>query len=276
MKKSIIVVILLLSLAAGVTAQQPPPKPPPGAVDFVKGQLALRKRNTDGAIESFEKAIQANSDLILSHYYLGYAYQRKQDWERTGASFENFLQSLDRDDPLGTELAFYATRQGGLALARTTRFRLAIAYLDEVVAAEPEDDQALFFLGVALMKNNRKEEAVKRFNKVIELDKAFSEAYYHLGQIYFEQQDNVRARERLEEFVRLDPSSSHVAEAYFLLGSVALMEAEAAANPTQARARAKNHFEQCIRFGRSGDWVEKAKDVLKSLESTGGQNQGGL
>ena len=179
LKRRIFLLVLVLGVGELAFAQTPPP----GGVDFVRGQQALRKRDTAAAIQSFETAVRDNPDLLMAHYYLGFAYQGETNWDKAGENFEAFLQRVDRDDPLTTELVYHAARQGGFALARTASFRNAVPYLEEVISAKPDDKQAHFFMGVALLRSGDRMGALFEFNRVITLDSAYADALYYAGQI---------------------------------------------------------------------------------------------
>ena len=254
--------VLILFCCAEVAIAQAPPS---GGMEFIRGQQAMRKRDITRAIRSFEKSLQENPDLLLAHYYLGYAYQSSANWGDAGENFEAFLQGANREDPLSTELIYYATRQGGLALARTDAFRRAIPYLEEVIANKPDDKQAHFFLGLALLKNGDKAESLQQFHRVIELDSAYSDALYYSGQVSSELGDSGAARERLESFVKLNPHSTHAAEAHFTLGTIAMTEAQTAADPSGPRERAKTHLERYLALEPEGVAAEQAKELLSSM-----------
>ncbi len=257
--------VAALVLLIGEAAAQ---NPPAGAADFVRGQKAIRKRDNSAAIRAFERALDANRDLILSHYYLGYAYQKNRDWDKTGEHFVEFLQRVDKEDPTATLMVFHATRQGGLALARTERSNEAIPYLKEIISAEADDKDAHFFLGLALFKNDDSTQADKHFTKVIELDQAYVEAYYYAGRIAYDREDVAAANERLGRLLNLQPKSPHAAEAHFMLGSLAITEAETAQDPTEARAKARTHFEKYLTLEPSGAEAEEIKKLLEDVRET--------
>ena len=68
---------------------------------------------------------------------------------------------------------------------------------------------------LALIDNNRHNQAIAEFKKSINIDKNFEEAHCNLGVIYIEQEVYPKAIEALKEAVRIDPG---FIEAYFNLG----------------------------------------------------------
>ncbi len=274
MKQFVAITLFSLLAASAVAQQQSPRAPreqiPPGAREFVRGQQAVKKWNADEAIRNFERALDINPDLILSHYYLGYAYQKKMDWDKAGENFEQFLRNVNDDDPKAHQLVFHATRQGGLALAQTDNFRRAIPYLQATVTAKPKDKEAHFYLGVALSKDQNLAKAETHLKKVIELDDDYAEAYYHLGRISYGKDDADPTRRYIEKFLEMAPKSPHAAESHFMLGSLALKDAEVSLDSSEARAEAKAQFEKYLELEPEGERAEEVKKQLVALEETSG------
>jgi len=246
-----------LLLACVVAAQEPPP----GAADFIRGQQAMRERDTDSAIEAFSRALSANPDLSLSHYYLGYAYQSHHDWENAGTHFALFLSLAQEDDPVATQIVFHAKRQGGLALARTDNPARAAAFLEPIVDADPDDADAHFYLGVAKLAEGDRDLARSLFDRVLSLDRANAEAYYYVGRIASEDGGDDLARRRLRRFVGLKPHSAYAANAYLLLGRLSVRAGDTAA--------AIADFEKCLALDPTGDDAAAAQQSLRELRPSG-------
>ena len=114
MSKWVAVAIVVL-MARGALAQQ---QQPAGADEYREGQAAIKKNDMDGAIVAFEKALAANPDIVASHYFLGFAYQSKKNYPKTAEHFTAYIDAVG-NDPKAAEQIGHATRQGGLAWART-------------------------------------------------------------------------------------------------------------------------------------------------------------
>jgi tetratricopeptide (TPR) repeat protein len=142
-----------------------------------------------------------------------------------------------------------------------------VQYLEKIVDAGPEDEDAHFYLGIGLLAARRRGEAKKLFARVIELDSAYAEAYYYAGLIAFDEQDAETAGQHLARFVRLQPRSPHGADAHFLLGHLALR-----AGDTE---KAALHLEKCLALEPSGPLAEEAQRSLERLtvpEAADGQD----
>ena len=120
----------------------------------------------DGSWESFAAA---NPDLFASNYFLGFAYRAKQNWEKCGSNFDTFLKKVGSDRKAAEQIG-HSNREGGLCYARAESTAKAIPMLEKAAAAKPDDKEVQFLLGVALMRENRENEAERAFTKVIQLD----------------------------------------------------------------------------------------------------------
>jgi tetratricopeptide (TPR) repeat protein len=256
--------LLWLALASSLAAQDLPP----GAADFIRGQQAMRDRDTDAAIEAFKRALSANPDLFLSHYYLGYAYQSQGDWENAGAHFSLFLTLVDEEDPVAAQIVFHAKRQGGLAMGKTDNPARAARYLASVVDADPNDEDAHYYLGVAELAEGNPDLAQRLFERVITLTKANAEAYYYSGRIAFEKGDLELARKRLARFVQLKPHSPFGSHGHLMLGQLA--------RGAQDTEEAIAHFEQCLALEPEGSHADQARRALSELKPPeAGPSEGG-
>ncbi|HLE68181.1 MAG TPA: tetratricopeptide repeat protein, partial [Vicinamibacteria bacterium] len=197
----------------------------PGVKDFLAGQEAVKTNNFDAAIPAFEKALVANPDLFASNYFLGWSYKAKQNWEKCGTNFEIFLRKVGSDPKAGEQIG-YSNREGGLCFARAESFAKAVSLLQKATSAKPNDKEAQFLLGVALMRENRENEAEQAFAKVIQLDPSLKNAYYYAGRINFNRQQWDQATQQLEKYLELGPDDAFAPDAHFMVGSNAIRMAE--------------------------------------------------
>jgi tetratricopeptide (TPR) repeat protein len=259
MNKWVAVAVFIL-LAGGVVAQQLPP----GGKEFQEGQAAVKKGDMDAAIVAFEKAVSANPDLFASHYYLGFAYQSKRNYQKTAQSFTAFLAKAP-DDPKAAEMVAHATRQGGLAWARTKTPAKAIPYLEKAAAAKPNDKEVHYYLGIALMRNNQEAKAEQHFSKVIQLDPQLPRPYYFAGRIAFNAENWRESQRLLNKFLQLKPDDAFASDAHFMLGSVAVRQAEGMADPSAQHMAAKTHLSKFLEAKPNAPQSPQAHYILGSL-----------
>jgi tetratricopeptide (TPR) repeat protein len=248
------------AVAGGALAQEEQP----GAKDFLAGQEAVKKNDFDGMITSFEKALAANPELYASNYYLGYAYRAKQNWNKCGSNFDTFLKKVGTD-PKAAEQVSNATREGGLCYARAEATGKAVPLLEKAAADKPNDKEVQFLLGVALMRESREDLAEQAFSKVIQLDPKLQRAYYYAGRINFNRQNWDKANEQLNQYLALGASDSFAPDAHFMLGSIAIRNAEGSPNAAAEQQSAITHLEQFLAAKPTAPQASQAHYILGSL-----------
>jgi tetratricopeptide (TPR) repeat protein len=258
--KTWLTLAVVYATAGAALAQQEQP----GAKDFLAGQEAVKKNDFDGMIASFEKALAANPELYASNYYLGYAYRAKQKWDKCGSNFDTFLRKVGTD-PKAAEMVSNATREGGLCYARAEATGKAVPLLEKAASAKPNDKEIQFLLGVALMRENREDQAEQAFSKVIQLDPTLQRAFYYAGRINFNRQSWDRANEQLNEYLRLGASDSFAPDAHFMLGSIAIRKAEGSPNAAAEQQSAITHLEQFLAAKPTAPQASQAHYILGSL-----------
>jgi tetratricopeptide (TPR) repeat protein len=84
----------------------------------------------------------------------------------------------------------------------------ATALLEEVLARNPTDANALFYLGLSRAGKQRYKEAIEPLTRVTELQPAFPGAWLELGICYGKLGDFERALDAYEKNLRLDPANA--------------------------------------------------------------------
>jgi GT2 family glycosyltransferase/Flp pilus assembly protein TadD len=125
----------------------------------------------------------------------------------------------------------------GRALAGTGSFDQAKLHADNALRINPESVAALNILGVIAFDRGNAVEAATRFNKAVECDPGFGEAWTNLGLIELANENTAVALDRLERGFMLSPCSSHAAYGFH----------SAVGGDTQLH-RAENSFREALRF----------------------------
>jgi tetratricopeptide (TPR) repeat protein len=261
-----------LALAMTFTIGAAEAQEQPGAKDFLAGQEAFNAKNIDAAIPAFEKALAANPDLYASNFYLGWAYKAKQNWQKCAANFETFLQKGGAD-PKAAEQVAHSNREGGLCYARAESNAKAISLLQKSASTKPNDKEVQFFLGVALMRENRENEAEQAFGKVIQLDPALQRAYYYAGRINFNRQEWDQASQRLEKYLELGPEDTFAPDAHFMLGSNAIRQSEGSPDAAALQQKATDHLTKFLAAKPTAPQAAHAHYILGSLAAQRDDNE---
>jgi len=166
---------------------------------------------------AFEKTVSPGSESRWSdtsqsenHYYYFTAAQfQKQKGNIDNAIF--YMKMAIKKDPkssfLKKELAFLYMNQNS--------YEEALALIEEMLEKDPEDLEALIFVGNIRMYLKQKDKAKNIYEKVLSMEPKKKNIYLFLGSIYFEEKEYEKALQVYEKMVKNFPESY---TGYFFLG----------------------------------------------------------
>lgn len=114
------------------------------------------------AIESFERAIKLNPDNANFYYILGLAQEELGIYHSALENFETYLLLVDHELPENQRKITYAQK-----------------HIEEL--GRQLTDDYFFFVGFNSWSNGQYREAIKCYEKVIELNPDYTSAYYNLA-----------------------------------------------------------------------------------------------
>jgi tetratricopeptide (TPR) repeat protein len=168
-----------------------------------------RKKDLDGALRHYQKALELDSDLIGALHGLGKILYVKKDFDGATAQWQKVLARDPNYAPAHYNL-------GNILLARKD-LNGAMRHYEKALAANPRLIAARYNLGVALRRKNDLDGAARQYRRAIALDPKYVLAHYSLGLVLRDQRDLAGARSACEKTLELDPT--HVL-AYIFLGHV--------------------------------------------------------
>ena len=208
-------------------------------------EAAAQASDWDAAVTRCEEAIRESPDTFGIHYFLGFAYQARQEWTRAGAAFESFLtavEELPEDVPRPDEQLGIAARSAGLAWFRGGDPETALPLLRRTAEADPADAEVHFFLGVGLMQGGDGEGAEAAFSVVIREAPQISQALFFAGQLRYDAGDYEAAGAHLGRYLEAAPAGPFAADAHWMAGSIALRSSESETADPGAADEARGHF----------------------------------
>ncbi|MBI2571865.1 MAG: tetratricopeptide repeat protein [Candidatus Schekmanbacteria bacterium] len=154
-----------------------------------RGRAFRLLKEFDGAVEDLRWAVHLAPSSEAAHYELGAAYQRWFD------AICGEVRSGQRRD--------YAIRENAKLLV------MANAEFSEAIRINPKNQRAWCMRGIGLLYVSRFDEAIQDFNRAIQIDARYADAYGHRAIAKIDQWRDGAAD--LERAIQLDPSS----RAYF-------------------------------------------------------------
>jgi Flp pilus assembly protein TadD len=158
----------------------------------------------------------------------------------------------------------------GIAYLKQNRYDEAIREFITAVSLKPDDADAHYNLGIAYLKQNRYDEAIKEFTTAVSLRPDFAEAHYNLGTAYGKQN---RYDEAIKEFIITVTLRPDFAEAYDGLGTAYLDQNryDEAVNEFVTAVKLKPddadaHYNLGIAYGRQNRLDEAVKEFIAVLK----------
>src|ERR1700730_14782800 len=161
-----------------------------------RGLEHARAKRWEQAARKFEEAACCAPGQPDFYYAFGCALSQLG---RLGAALDAFRRELAIRPGDAPSLAEFGT-----CLARLGRNREAILCLQAVVRRRPDTPFAQFNLGLALLTENRRIEAIEAFTRMLALDIGYADAYRMRGLAYAMGGDNEKSADDLQAAAALD------------------------------------------------------------------------
>jgi tetratricopeptide (TPR) repeat protein len=134
---------------------------------YMKGILARDALRWDEAIKQYQTAVKLNPRLEGAYVELGYAFYRKQDFEREADAYKAALAI----NPNNTDALFnYAEN-----LESHYRYPEAIVAYEKALSIEPDDMEILYQAGISYLAQGNRAKATEMCNRLKVLDKGNAE-----------------------------------------------------------------------------------------------------
>lgn len=170
-----------------------------GVAEMMSGELPA-------AMKSFEAAIAADASLVEARFNRGVLLLKTNELAKAAADFERVYASEGR-------LRGHAAFHRALAAHLGDRTAEAEVWLERAIAADPELDDALLYLGVVRERQGKYHAAGEAYRKVIERNGASLIARLRFGIVAMRAGRRETARQVLQSVVQMAPNSIEAAEA---------------------------------------------------------------
>jgi tetratricopeptide (TPR) repeat protein len=256
--------------------------PADGMAWCLKGEAQTRLKDTPAALESFDKAFQADKTNInavvgkanalaelkkeaeaqaLLQQALSMTPSSATDFLARGAAFRALVQYdkalSDYDEALKLDAAFTEVHMNkGMVYWHKGDFAAAIPAFTAAIELDPNFVEALVNRGAAYRKKGDIESAIADYTKAIEINPNDAMTFYNRGVAYQKQQMNEEAIGDFSSAIRLQPKYP---EAY--------LNRAVAYTGVNKLAEAKKDFQVAADQDPSGEAGRKARIGLQQLQN---------
>lgn len=171
--------------------------------------LYIKNKEFDKSIQTLEALKQRSSQPALAHYYLGHAYELKQDLKTAETHYRKAFELEPRAKSAVGDLLRVQLLQGDVKRAR--------AFAKEVISADPGNLIARRVLSQLLMGENQFDEALEHLNVLKTVEQDATETRFKIALIQLERQNY---EEALRELLLVLAANPEHTEARFYLGSL--------------------------------------------------------
>jgi arylsulfatase A-like enzyme/Flp pilus assembly protein TadD len=179
---------------------------------------AFAARRFDEAVAIYQSVIERRPDMSLAYRHLAFV-----EWQRGNPN--GAVAVLQRAVAAGISQPSVIAQLGGY-LADTGRVAESIRLLEPLARDRGADAETLNALGIAYIRDGRRADAARTFERVLAIDPDSSVPLENLGVMALERNDLAAARRYFERAVAADPRSSR---AHGGLGVVSLRDGRGAA-----------------------------------------------
>lgn len=225
------------------------------------------------AAERFRKVFEASPTQYDVAYFLGLVYERAGDLDAALSALKRVPPGHERYAQARTQMAAILEKRGELEaaleeveraraagstrpldlyyaslLARSGRFDEAVGFLEDLLAADPDDDEILYNLGVLYGERKLREEALRYMEQALEVNPDNASALNYLGYSWAERGERLDDAEKLiRRALELRPDDGYITDS---LGWVYYMRARRllkAGQEEEARALVERALEELQR-----------------------------
>lgn len=172
------------------------------------GYVLFNKGDFPKAVEAYRQALSIKPNSWQCHYNLGEALYANEDYTGAEKAYRRMLELRPG------ALAIKARHFLGLALYKQKRIDEAITeYQGAIEQAGGKYSEARYNLGIALLERRQPQAAEREFRLAIEQEKtSWPEAHYNLAQSLEKQNRYREAADEYDEYLKLKPAGTDGAD----------------------------------------------------------------
>jgi type IV pilus assembly protein PilF len=173
-------------------------------IHFYLGITYYGKGFSNKAIAEFNKAIALKPDYSEAHNFLGILYTNAGQWDMAIAAYQKALTNIVYDTPAA------ALNNMGWAYYQKGDYPMAMSKYYEALSREPNTVLMPVIennMGLASMRLDQLDEAIRHFKKAIVVVPNYLEAQYWLAECYAKKKDWEDAKKQFQLLAKTAPES---------------------------------------------------------------------
>ena len=178
---------------------------PEAKAEFLQGRDQFEKLLITDSIAHFRKAVELDPSFALAELSLANSAPTGTEF------FEHLNKAVAGSDKVsnGERLQILAAQAGANGNLKGQK-----EYLDQLVAAYPNDERAHFALGGYYFAQNEYPQAIAQYRKATELNPAYSTAFNLLGYSYRQNVNYPEAEKAFQRYIELIPKDPNPYDSY--------------------------------------------------------------
>ncbi|HTO90466.1 MAG TPA: tetratricopeptide repeat protein [Candidatus Sulfotelmatobacter sp.] len=205
----------------------------------------------DEAVQAMEKSLTLGGANKETFTIMARVYAEKKDWQKSLDAFAKgeptsrdmltigqmwvFLGKPERADSIYQAVvakdstsadARFALNESGKLHFRRQEYPIAIAIFQRVIALDPSNDEAYYYLGLAYKELKQYPDALNALRQAATLAPGKADRQFWLGILYAQLDSTALSRAALEKSVAIDSSGQFAGVAYRQLGYYRLLDKE--------------------------------------------------
>ncbi|ANC79417.1 hypothetical protein ABE65_014770 [Fictibacillus phosphorivorans] len=171
------------------------PENPVHYINF--GNLLSAVHEHEKAIQFFDKALSLDENAVAAYYGAGIACYHLEEFSKSAKLFQEAIKGglQDSDTHFMTGMSFVSLGE----------HKLAFPYLMRATELNDQDHESLFQFGLCQARTGDIQSASTTFEKVVKRDETHADAWYNLGVTYSYFDKNVEALKAFQKALDIQP-----------------------------------------------------------------------
>lgn len=165
------------------------------------------KGNIDAAEKLYKEVIDKDPDFFLAKYNLANLYLEKKDYDSSAKILTELRDKFEYFLEADKKNLLIVKNSLGITYYSNEKYDEALEEFKKIVEINPVQHEPYFNLGLIYEKKENYKQARYYFLKAVEYKADFQEAYYHLAALSLLEDDKKEAEKFFRKVIEIDPST---------------------------------------------------------------------